>query len=60
MNTTRDEDASAPRATKRKAGWIVALAIVSGIAVLVPSFVALATSVFAAAVALFSQGQGIG
>lgn len=34
-------------ATKRKGGWIVAMAILSGLAVLVPSMIALATSVFA-------------
>lgn len=55
MNTANDNGASAPRAPKRKAGWIVALAVLSGIAVLVPSFIALGASLFAAGMELFSQ-----
>ncbi len=39
---------------KRKAGWIVALTILCGAAVLVPSLIALSLSLFEAAAKLFS------
>lgn len=35
-------------AKKRKAGWIVALAVLAGAAVMIPSMTSLAISVFAA------------
>ena len=36
-----------PRASNRKAGWTVALAVLLGAAVIVPSMIALAVSLFA-------------
>lgn len=39
-------------AKKRKVGWIVALALLAGAAVIVPSMISLAISVFAAAAKL--------
>jgi len=41
-------------AGKRKAGWIVALAILCGAAVIVPSMISLGISVFQAVVELVS------
>lgn len=54
MSMADDQELPTPRAKKRRAGLIVALAVLSGIAVLIPSFVALATSLFAAAAELLS------
>jgi len=39
---------------KRKAGWIVGIAVLCGIAVIIPSMVSLGTSLFAAVAALIS------
>ena len=50
-----DENQKMVSAAKtRKAGWIVVLAVLAGAAVVIPSMVSLAISVYAAAAALLS------
>jgi hypothetical protein len=54
MNATENEPVAASRETKRKGGWIVALAVLSGVAVVLPSMIALAISLVAAVIHLFA------